>query len=153
MVQTPDTHLKCGVWMQWGEKLRTYTKKGARKAIEYENRLCYNLLLHSSETWSIVAPFPTNPSKSKLALLISSSCRAMFVIARWVSEENIATVGKVVHENNQVSFKDIEVALRITSSTVKKILHEHLRVRKLSFWWVPHTLTDGKSAYVLNGAK
>ena len=59
-----------------------------------------------------------------------------------MTEENIAAVEKMLHENNRLTFKEIEAALQIGSPAVSKILHEYLRVRKVSSRWVPHNLTE-----------
>lgn len=59
-----------------------------------------------------------------------------------VTEENIAAVEALVREDNRVTFKDIEAILEIGSPAISKILHDYLRVRKVSSRWVPHSLTD-----------
>ena len=61
-----------------------------------------------------------------------------------VTEDNIVAVEKMVQENVHITYKDIEASLRIGLGSVTKILHTYLRVSKVSFCWVPHTLTDSQ---------
>ena len=60
-----------------------------------------------------------------------------------VTEENISAVEALIKEDPRRTYKDIEGALGISSSSVSTILHQHLRVRKISSRWVPHHLSDG----------
>ena len=48
-----------------------------------------------------------------------------------VTEENISAVEALIKEDPRRTYKDIEGALDISSS-VSSILHQHLRVRKIS---------------------
>ena len=60
-----------------------------------------------------------------------------------VTEENISAVEALIKEDPRRTYKDIEGALGISSPSVSTILHQHLRVRKISSRWVPHHLSDG----------
>lgn len=61
-----------------------------------------------------------------------------------VTEENISAVEALVKEDQRLTYKDIEGALGISSPSVSTILHQHLRVRKISSRWVPHHLSEGQ---------
>ena len=60
-----------------------------------------------------------------------------------MTEENIYAVEALIKEDPRRTYKDIEGALGISSPIVSTILHQHLRVRKISSRWVPHHLSDG----------
>lgn len=65
------------------------------------------------------------------------------------TSEMILRVRKIVEEDRNVTYTEIQQALNIGSGTVKTILHEHLGLRKLSCRWIPHLLTsEQKSARV-----
>ena len=49
-----------------------------------------------------------------------------------VSEENISAMEALIKEDPHHTYKDIEGALGISSPSVSTILHQHLRVRKIS---------------------
>ena len=59
-----------------------------------------------------------------------------------VTEENISAVDALIKENPRRTYKDIEGALEVSSRSVSTILHQHLRVRKISSRWAPHHLSD-----------
>ena len=60
-----------------------------------------------------------------------------------MTEENISAVKTLIKEDSRRTYKDIQGALGISSPSVSTILHQHLRVRKISSRWVPHHLLDG----------
>ena len=59
-----------------------------------------------------------------------------------MTEENISAVESLIKEDQRRTYKDIEGTLEISSPSVSTILHQHLRVRKISSRWVPHHLSD-----------
>ena len=60
-----------------------------------------------------------------------------------VTEENISAVEALIKADPHRTYKDIEGALGISLPSVSTILHQHLRVRKISSRWAPHHLSDG----------
>ena len=60
-----------------------------------------------------------------------------------VTEENTSAIEALIKEDPRRTYKDIEGALEISSPSVSSILHQHLRVRKISSRWVLHHLSDG----------
>jgi histone-lysine N-methyltransferase SETMAR len=61
-----------------------------------------------------------------------------------VVPENIDAVRKLIEEDRHVTYLEIEAALGISATSIHKILHEHLMVRKLCSRWIPHKLTDAQ---------
>ena len=55
-----------------------------------------------------------------------------------LTEENISAVEALIKKDPRRTYKDIEGVLGINSPSVSTILHQHLRVRKISSRWVPH---------------
>ena len=60
-----------------------------------------------------------------------------------MTEENISVVEALIKEDPRRTYRDIEGAVGISSPSVSTILHQHLRVRKISSRWVPHHLSGG----------
>ena len=60
-----------------------------------------------------------------------------------VTEENISAVEALIKEDPRRTYKDIEGALEISSPSVSTILHQHLRMGKISSRWGAHQLSDG----------
>ena len=58
-----------------------------------------------------------------------------------VTKTIIAAVDRIITENPRATYSQIEHEEGIGSSSVKTILHEKLRLRKLCAKWVPHGLT------------
>ena len=59
-----------------------------------------------------------------------------------VTEENVQAVERMIKEDARITCREIQATLGIGSSTVNKILHEHLDVRKRCSRWVPHALNE-----------
>ena len=59
-----------------------------------------------------------------------------------LTEKNVATVKTLIEEDARYTVQEIEELSGIHSSSVLKILHERLGLRKISTRWVPHLLTD-----------
>ena len=62
------------------------------------------------------------------------------------TEDNIAAVKQLIIEDRHVTYREIEASLSISGTTVHKILHEALSVRKLVSRWIPHSLTEDHKA-------
>ena len=61
-----------------------------------------------------------------------------------VVPENIDAVRKLIEEDRHVTYQEIERYLSISMTSIHKILHEHLCVRKLCARWIPHLLKDAQ---------
>ena len=59
-----------------------------------------------------------------------------------VVPENIEAVRRMIEEDRHVTYREIEATLNISSTSVYKILHEHLAVKKICSRWIPHNLKD-----------
>ncbi|XP_050296406.1 histone-lysine N-methyltransferase SETMAR-like [Anthonomus grandis grandis] len=59
-----------------------------------------------------------------------------------VTQENIDAVRMLITEDRHVTYREIEASLAISKTSIQKILHEELRVRKLVSRWIPHLLTE-----------
>lgn len=57
------------------------------------------------------------------------------------TEENVATVRLLIEENRRITYEEIRGHLGIGMSQIHKILHLHIKVRKLCSRWIPHKLT------------
>jgi histone-lysine N-methyltransferase SETMAR len=61
-----------------------------------------------------------------------------------VLPQNIDAVRKLIEEDRHVTYREIESCIGISMTSIHKILHEHLGVRKLCARWIPHLLTDAQ---------
>ncbi|PAA64652.1 hypothetical protein BOX15_Mlig033664g1 [Macrostomum lignano] len=61
-----------------------------------------------------------------------------------VTEENIAAVQELIHQDPRITTDMLAMNVGIGSAAVDTILHDHLRVRKLCARWIPHILTDAQ---------
>ena len=59
-----------------------------------------------------------------------------------LTEKNVATVKTLTEEDACYTVQETEELSGIHSSSVLKILHERLGLRKICAHWVPHLLTD-----------
>jgi hypothetical protein len=55
--------------------------------------------------------------------------------------ENINAVRKPIMQDHHVTYREIEASLGISITSIHKILHEHLAVKKIYSRWIPHNLT------------
>lgn len=62
------------------------------------------------------------------------------------TEDNINAVRQLILEDRHVTYREIEALLGISGTTIQKILHEALGVRKLVCRWIPHLLSDDHKA-------
>ncbi|MDR3550226.1 MAG: hypothetical protein P4L31_02345 [Candidatus Babeliales bacterium] len=58
------------------------------------------------------------------------------------NEENIELVRSVIEADPHSTFDDIEVETELSHSTIENIIHDHLKMRKITSRWVPHELTS-----------
>lgn len=58
--------------------------------------------------------------------------------------ENIDAVQKLIMQDRHVTYCEIEAALGISSTSIHKILHDHLAVKKVCSRWIPHNLTKAQ---------
>ena len=57
------------------------------------------------------------------------------------TEENVAAVRTIVEEDGRMTVAQLEVAIGISSGSIRNILHK-LRLHKVCARWVPHQLTE-----------
>lgn len=62
------------------------------------------------------------------------------------TEDNIVAVRQLILEDRHVTYREIEALLGISGTTIQKILHKELGVRKLVCRWIPHLLSDDHKA-------
>ncbi|CAH1985354.1 unnamed protein product [Acanthoscelides obtectus] len=67
-----------------------------------------------------------------------------------VTQENVDAVRKLITEDRHVTYREIETSLKISKTSIQKILHEELGVRKLVSRWIPHLLTEEQKAARVN---
>ncbi|CAH1980919.1 unnamed protein product [Acanthoscelides obtectus] len=66
-----------------------------------------------------------------------------------VAQENVDAVRNLIIEDRHMTYREIEASLKISNTSIEKILHEELGARKLVSRWIPHLLTEEhKSARV-----
>ena len=58
-----------------------------------------------------------------------------------VRPENINAVQKLIMQDRHVTYCEIEATLGISSTSIYKILHEHLAVKNTCSRWISHNLT------------
>lgn len=61
-----------------------------------------------------------------------------------VVPENIDAVQNMIIQDRHVTYCEIETSLGISPTSIHKILHEHLAVKKVCCRWIPHNLTNGQ---------
>ncbi|CAH2004669.1 unnamed protein product [Acanthoscelides obtectus] len=67
-----------------------------------------------------------------------------------VTQENVDAVRKLIIEDKHVTYREIEASLTISKTSIQKILHEELGVRKLVSRWIPHLFTEEQKATRVN---
>ena len=58
-----------------------------------------------------------------------------------IKPENIQAVQNVIEEDPHSTYDDIEAETQLSRGTIERIIHDHLRMRKLASRWIPHELT------------
>lgn len=61
-----------------------------------------------------------------------------------VVAENIEAVHELIKHDRHVTYREIEASLDISMTSINKILHEHLHVKKVCSRWIPHNLTNAQ---------
>jgi histone-lysine N-methyltransferase SETMAR len=61
-----------------------------------------------------------------------------------VTPENVTAAEKLIRANRRIKYEELEEELGIGSAAVSSILHDHLKVRKVTACWVPHSLTEAQ---------
>ena len=56
----------------------------------------------------------------------------------------INAVQKLIMQDRHVTYCEIEATLGISSTSIYKILHGHLAVKKIYSRWIPHNLTKAQ---------
>lgn len=69
------------------------------------------------------------------------------------TEENVAQIQELLHENPRMSTRDIECLTGIPQSVVHGILVEKLKLRNVCSVWIPHDLTAENKALRVTAAK
>ncbi|CAH1992498.1 unnamed protein product [Acanthoscelides obtectus] len=64
--------------------------------------------------------------------------------------ENVDAVRKLIIEDRHVTYREIETSLKISKTSIQKISHEELGVRKLVSRWIRHLLTEEQKAARVN---
>lgn len=59
-----------------------------------------------------------------------------------VVPQNIEAVRKLIMQDRHVTYREIEAILGICMTSIHRILHEHLSVKKICSRWIPHNLTQ-----------
>ncbi|CAH1966487.1 unnamed protein product [Acanthoscelides obtectus] len=67
-----------------------------------------------------------------------------------VTQENVEAVRKLIIEDRHVTYREFEGSLKISKTSIQKIVHEELGVRKLVSRWIPHLLTEEQKAARVN---
>ena len=57
------------------------------------------------------------------------------------TQENIDLVRRLIEEDPHSTYDDIEEQTELSSGTISRIIHDHLKLKKISSRWVPHDLT------------
>ena len=70
-----------------------------------------------------------------------------------VLPENSDAVRELIMEDLHVTYREIEATLGISSTSVYKILHEHLAVKQICSRWIPHNLTEAQKKARVNWCK
>ncbi|KAL0869896.1 hypothetical protein ABMA27_006096 [Loxostege sticticalis] len=65
-----------------------------------------------------------------------------------VTQENVDVVGKLIEEDRNVTYHEIQATLDIGMSQIQIILHEQLGVKKLFSRWIPHSLCEDEAVRV-----
>lgn len=70
-----------------------------------------------------------------------------------VVPENIDAVRELILQDRHVTYREIEASLGISMTSINKILHEHLAVKKICSRWIPHNLTKAQKDARVNWCK
>lgn len=70
-----------------------------------------------------------------------------------VVPKNIDAVLELIKQDRHVTYREIEASLDISMTSINKILHEHLGVKKICSRWIPHNLTNAQKEIRVNWCK
>ena len=89
---------------------------------------------------------PTAPLRTGItnSIVADAHSRTNLVKVRPTSAvvpENIDAVHELIKNDRHVTYREIEASLDISMTSINKILHEHLHVKKVCSRWIPHNLT------------
>lgn len=70
-----------------------------------------------------------------------------------VVPETIDAVRELIKQDRHVTYREIEASMGNSMTSINKILHEHLAVKKICSRWIPHNLTIAQKRLVSIGAK
>ncbi|CAK9815952.1 Histone-lysine N-methyltransferase SETMAR [Anthophora plagiata] len=70
-----------------------------------------------------------------------------------VVPQNIDAVRELVMQDRHLTYREIEASLGITMTSIHKILHEHLAMKKICSRWIPHNLTNSQKRARVNWCK
>jgi histone-lysine N-methyltransferase SETMAR len=59
-----------------------------------------------------------------------------------LTKSNIDLVRRLIEANPHISYDQIEAATSINRFSINQIVHDHLKMRKLTSRWIPHELTN-----------
>ena len=68
-----------------------------------------------------------------------------------VKPEKINAVQKLMMQDRHMTYCEIQGNLGISSTSIYKILHEHLAAKKIFSRWIPHNFTKSCFGDVSNG--
>lgn len=57
------------------------------------------------------------------------------------TQENIDLVRRLIEEDPHSTYDDLEAETELSRGTISNIIHDHLKMRKVTSRWVPHELT------------
>lgn len=60
------------------------------------------------------------------------------------TNSNIKIVSELIDENPYISYTEIEAETSLHPPTIHTIIHDHLKLRKLSSRWIPHNINDAQ---------
>ncbi|GFT74146.1 HTH_48 domain-containing protein [Nephila pilipes] len=61
-----------------------------------------------------------------------------------VVPEKINAVRELIKQDRHVTYREIEASLDISMTSINKILHDYLSVKKICSRWIPHNLTNAQ---------
>ncbi|CAH1978606.1 unnamed protein product [Acanthoscelides obtectus] len=67
-----------------------------------------------------------------------------------VTQENVDAVRTLIIDDRHVTYRETEAPLKISKTSIQKILHEELGVRKLVSRWISHLLAQEQKAARVN---
>lgn len=70
-----------------------------------------------------------------------------------VTSDKIERARQLIKEHRNITYRELEAELGISSPSVAKILHENLGVRKVASRWIPHLLSDMQKQDRVNWCK